>query len=87
MALKMTRYSDVSQKLIPEGEGVRIRIEFLDGRTIARAADMTKDELEELLPFAKDVQERPARQTRENPRDRAQRTPRKRPEGDPEGSP
>ena len=64
MALKMTRYSDLSGELIPEGEGVRIRIEYLDGDRVARAADLTAGEAEQLLPFAHDVQERPARQKR-----------------------
>lgn len=73
MALKMTRYSDLSGEPIPEGQGVRIRIEFLDGKTVARAADMTLEELDKVLPFAHNVQERPARQTRENPRERRKR--------------
>lgn len=64
MALKMTRYSDKSGTLIPEGAGVRIRIEFLDGKTVARSADLTRDEVDELLPFAHEVSERPSRQTR-----------------------
>ena len=64
MALKMTRYSDKSGQLIPEGNGVRIRIEFLDGRATARSADLTIDEAEELLAFSHEVTERPARQTR-----------------------
>lgn len=70
MALKQTRYSDKSGVIIPEGTGVRIRIEFLDGQQIARAADLTTEEFEELLDFSKPVTERPARQTRANPRDR-----------------
>lgn len=61
MALKMTRISDLSGEVIPEGEGVRIRIEFLDGMTQARAADLSRKELEKLMPFAKTVAERPGR--------------------------
>lgn len=64
MALKMTRFSDKSGQAIPEGRGVRIRIEFLDGVTVARTADLTAEELAELLPFAHEVNERPSRQTR-----------------------
>ena len=73
MALKMTRYSDMSGQMIEEGRGVRIRIEYLDGQTIARAADLTREEADELLPFAHAVTERPARQTRPNPRERNRR--------------
>lgn len=73
MALKMARYSDMSGELIPEGQGVRIRIEYLDGKTIARAADLTRDELDELLPFAREVTERPTRQISSNSRERRKR--------------
>jgi hypothetical protein len=73
MAVRSSRFSDLSGELIPEGRGVRIRIEFLDGQTIARAADLTEEEAAELLAFATPVAERPGRQTRVNPRQRNKR--------------
>ena len=61
MALKPTRVSDKSGLTIPAGTGARIRIEFYDGRTVARRADLTEQEVEELLGFAVEVETRPDR--------------------------
>jgi transposase len=61
MALVQARKSDKSGLMIPEGSGARIRIEFYDGKTTARRADLTTEEVEELLCFAQVVETRPAR--------------------------
>ena len=60
MALVQARKSDKSGLMIPEGTGARVRIEFNDGR-VARRADLTDEEVQKLLPFAKEVETRPNR--------------------------
>jgi hypothetical protein len=61
MALIQRRSSDKSGALIPPGTGARVRIEFYDGERLARRCDLTDEEVEELLPFATDVESRPER--------------------------
>lgn len=61
MALVNARQSDKSGTLMDAGTGARIRIEFYDGERVARRADLTDDEVEKLLPFAKEVEVRPER--------------------------
>jgi hypothetical protein len=61
MALVQARQSDKSGVMIPPGSGARVRIEFYDGVTVARRADLTNEEVDEILPFAKEVETRPER--------------------------
>jgi hypothetical protein len=43
------------------GTGARVRIEFYDGKRVARRADLTDEEVQKLLPFAHEVEVRPNR--------------------------
>lgn len=61
MALVQARQSDKSGLMIPRGTGARVRIEFYDGVTVARRADLTNEEVDEILSFAREVETRPAR--------------------------
>lgn len=61
MALVQARQSDKSGLMIPPGTGARVRIEFYDGKSVARRADLTDAEVDKLLGFAKEVETRPAR--------------------------
>ena len=61
MALIQARKSDKSGDMIEPGTGARIRIEFYDGKRIARRADLTDAEVEKILPFATEVETRPER--------------------------
>lgn len=60
MALVTVRKSDYSGQEIPEGEGARVRIEYDNHERTTRRADLTAAEVEKLLPFAQEVQIRPA---------------------------
>lgn len=60
MALEQVRKSDKSGTTLEPGTGARVRIEFYDGR-VARRADLTDNEVEQLLGFAREVETRPAR--------------------------
>lgn len=61
MALLQARQSDKSGDFLRPGEGARVRIEFYDGQRVARRADLTDAEVEQLLPFAREVETRPQR--------------------------
>jgi hypothetical protein len=61
MALVQARKSDLSGDLMEAGTGARIRIEFYDGKRVARRADLTDAEVEKLLGFAHEVEVRPER--------------------------
>lgn len=67
MALVQARQSDLSGALIPPGSGARVRIEFYDGTTTARRCDLTNEEVQELLPFATEVEVRPERRRGREP--------------------
>lgn len=58
------RKSDVSGDVIPNGTGARIRVMFADGGKEDMRADLTDDEVAQLLPWAKPVQPRPDRRKR-----------------------
>lgn len=60
MALINARLSDKSKELIPPGTGARVVVTFYDG-SVKRRADLTDEEFAELLPFATEIEERPAR--------------------------
>ena len=49
MALMQVRKSDKSGEEIPENTGARIRIEYYDGKTVARRADLTDAEAAKLV--------------------------------------
>ena len=61
MTLVQARQSDKSGELIDPGSGARVRIEFYDGVTVARRADLTNEEVEQVLGFAREVETRPER--------------------------
>lgn len=61
MAVETVRRSDASGALIPDGTGARIRIIFFDVTKDDLRADLTDDEVEDLLPWAKPVKARPDR--------------------------
>lgn len=61
MAIVNARQSDKSQKMIPLGTGARILIDFYDKTRVKQTADLSDEEIEELLPFATEIEERPAR--------------------------
>ena len=63
MALVQIRRSDKSGAEIPENSGARIRIEFYDGKTVARRADLTEKEAAELIKTygMKEIEPRPER--------------------------
>jgi hypothetical protein len=60
MAVVQIRRSDKSGEEIPEGTGARVRVMFADDRDDLRA-DLTDEEVRELLPFAQEVRTRPTR--------------------------
>ena len=60
MTLVQARRSDKSGLMLEPGTGARVRIEFYDG-SVARRADLTDAEVEELLGFAVEVESRPER--------------------------
>ena len=62
MAVVQVRKSDISGEVIPDGSGARVRVIFADDRTDLRA-DLTEEEVAQLLPFAIEVHERPTRRT------------------------
>lgn len=64
MALETVRTSDASGELIPPGTGARIRVMYYDPNIDDRRADLTDEEVEELLPWTKPVQTRPDRRRR-----------------------
>jgi hypothetical protein len=64
MALVQVRKSDKSGSEIPESTGARIRVIFNDGSKTDLRADLTDEEVKKILPFAKPVEERPARRKR-----------------------
>jgi hypothetical protein len=64
MAVVQVRKSDFSGKEIPVGTGARVRVIFNDERKTDLRADLTDDEVKELLAWAQPVQERPERKAR-----------------------
>lgn len=64
MAVETVRRSDVSGKVIPEGTGARIRVIFNDPHRVDLRADITDEEVSELLPWAREVVTRPTRRGR-----------------------
>lgn len=75
MAIVQIRKSDYSGAEIPPGTGARIRVMWNDGAKTDLRADLTDEEVGELLPFAHAVEPRPDR------RSAAQREAMKRAEG------
>lgn len=61
MALIQLRRSDASGTEIPRGTGARIKIIFNDPEKDDMRADLTDEEVAELLPFAQPVETRPER--------------------------
>jgi hypothetical protein len=61
MAIIQARKSDKSGTIMEPGTGARVRIEFYDGKRVARRADLTDAEVEKLLGFAQEVEVRPER--------------------------
>lgn len=64
MALVQVRKSDKSGDEIPEGTGARVRIMFYDESAVDRRADLTDEEVNELLSFAPEIETRPKRRVR-----------------------
>lgn len=60
MATETIRRSDLSKAEMPDGTGARVRVMFYDDREDLRA-DLTDEEVAELLPFAEPVKPRPER--------------------------
>lgn len=58
MALETIRVSDKSHDPIPAGTGARIRVMFFDGKRADRRADLTEEEVAELLSFTVEVEQR-----------------------------
>lgn len=61
MAREIVLKSDRSGKEIPKGTGARVRITFHDRSRTDRRADLTDEEVDELLGFAGEVETRPTR--------------------------
>jgi hypothetical protein len=61
MALETVRVSDKSREPIPRGTGARVRVMFYDESKPDRRADLTDEEVAELLPFTTEVEQRPRR--------------------------
>jgi len=61
MALVQVRKSDASGTEIPAGTGARVRVMFTDPDRNDLRADLTDEEVAELLPFAQPVEARPGR--------------------------
>jgi hypothetical protein len=61
MALETVRRSDASGAEIPRGTGARIRVMFNDKKHTDLRADLTDEEVKELLSFAVPVETRPSR--------------------------
>lgn len=61
MALETVRVSDKSRQPIPSGTGARIRVMFYDDSKPDRRADLTDEEVEALLPFTTEVEQRTPR--------------------------
>lgn len=61
MPVVQMRVSSKSGETIPPDTGARVRVEFNDGVTPARRADLTDAEFQELLGFAEQVETRPGR--------------------------
>lgn len=61
MADVRMRVSDKSGQPIPAGTGARVRVMYFDPAKPDRRADLTDEEVEELLGFAAEVQVRPER--------------------------
>lgn len=70
MALVQVRQSDKSGDEIPASTGARVRIEFYDGSRLARRADLTDEEADELVEAfgLKEVEPRPERRGTQVPR-------------------
>ena len=64
MAVETVRRSDVSGDVIPDGTGARVRVIFADDQRVDLRADITDEEVEKLLAWAKPVQQRPDRRKR-----------------------
>lgn len=64
MAVETIRKSDASGDEIPEGTGARIRVVWHDPERVDLRADLTDEEVERLLPWAKPVQPRLDRRKR-----------------------
>ena len=67
MAIVQLRRSDVSGVEIPDGTGARVRVMFNDPERDDMRADLTDEEVAELLPFVKPVQTRPTRRLPKSP--------------------
>jgi hypothetical protein len=67
MAWIRVRKSDLTGELIPEGEGVRIQLDFDDGRKPRRRADARLSEVVELVEKSEAVRSRTARRGSEAP--------------------
>lgn len=61
MALVQVKKSDYSGVEIEKGQGARVRVLFDDPALTDLRADLTVDEVKELLPFAQEVETRPER--------------------------
>jgi hypothetical protein len=61
MALETVRRSDASGAEIARGTGARIRVMFSDKTQPDLKADLTDEEVKELLSFAVPVETRPSR--------------------------
>lgn len=61
VAVVQMRKSDKSGVEIPDGTGARVRVMFADEEKVDLRADLTDEEVAELLPFAEPVQTRPDR--------------------------
>jgi hypothetical protein len=64
MAIETVRKSDVSGETIPDRTGARVRVIFASPDRDDLRADLTDDEVTQLLPWAKPVQSRPDRRHR-----------------------
>jgi len=59
MGLQTVRFSDKSKEQIPPGTGARVRVMFYDESKPDRRADLTDEEVDRLLPFTEEVEQRP----------------------------
>jgi hypothetical protein len=65
MALVQLRKSDYSGVEMPEKTGARVRVMFYDPERPDRRADLTDEEVDQLLPFVKEVETRRSRRKAE----------------------
>lgn len=64
MAVETIRKSDASGEEIPPGTGARVRVIFNDPKRVDLRADLTDEEVEQLLPWARQVVTRPRGRSR-----------------------